>query len=713
METAVQSRWGTHSNIRLAACAVALAVSSWALPSVAAVRLQHEATRSAPGGYPLPIEVVVVGDITPEQVATADIIVVSTDARVYLPLTLSRNIFSAEIPAEYVRPPALEYFLRIVDAEGLELVLPPGAPKSSFFSVAIYGEDEGAAPTTLPDPDTGVEILSPLPEAVVPHATPDVAALFDPPLEAPWDAFVSLDGVDVTDEADVSGNFFVLAVSDSLARGRHDVVFVALTAARRVEVAWTFYVRERIEEQPAWDAWAVVRGAFDDYGAPGFQVNGRLEVGWAVVVAETTATESTSVFLPYEETSMPTMDIYASGYGADASFLLTAQYDPVYDTNLSWSLSGKAHGYEAHAGEIYPSLSGTTLDWAIGEGASVSVPLGRTRTEVVAMRMSEADTAGGFGIYSRFALGAKETVEWGEGGSASLVYVYAFDREASVPDDQKLGDPLRNHVVAAVASSGTRGLVGDVEVARSDAYGDIEGSGTAVRVGLGYEGGADARVRLEYVASDTAFYSAGSFEYDPGESGLRTEFSLRPTKFVRLSGSAGAFRYGSSAQGVDPDGNKLEFYLRADATHELSGGTLRSYVLARHDRIPYESYDYIYWYGTAGASYRKGAVRATASASVSRSETDEFRDVLSLGGELYLDIVPDRLSVRANGRFSEGTSDSGESDYVRTTWIADTSWQTAEFEIFAEYRLLERDDRSDPTGSYTEHIFRIGAGKSF
>ena len=97
------------------------------------------------------------------------------------------------------------------------------------------------------------------------------------------------------------------------------------------------------------------------------QIQGRLELGWASVVAEGLS-DTTAVFLPYEETSRPALDFYASGYRDDASILLSAHYDPIYDEQLQWLASAETGRYEVEVGDIFPSLSSTTLDWAAGTG---------------------------------------------------------------------------------------------------------------------------------------------------------------------------------------------------------------------------------------------------------------------------------------------------------------------------------------------------------
>jgi hypothetical protein len=674
------------------------------------LRIQHVPPSSARLWRPLGVEVLLAGEVEPEEIALADAVVVATDGSLRpVPLGLSRSSLSGEVPASLVRPPAVSYFIRIVDREGVVTALPLGAPEAGLFRVPVIGD---------PDPVLGdvepVEILTPGPEEVVPTARPEIAGLFDPPLEAPWFALLLLDGQDMSEAATLSPDLFVFTPDDSLAIGAHSVTVTALTASRSVEATRSFYVRERtaaVDETAAWPGdpeWTMAAGT-----SSAFTMFGRVEVGWATVVAETTAIESLDVFLPYEEVSRPTIDFYASGFDASRSFLITAQYNPVYDERLHWFLSGRTPRFEAEAGDIFPSLSRTTLDWAAGLGGRLGARAGRSVTEVVGMRMSEADTLGGFGLYSRFALGASETFYWGDAVGASLVYLTVFDREESVAEENRLGDPLSNHVVAG-RLRGRRGLFAcEAEYARSTAEGEVDGEGDALRVRVGCEGDFENRIGLEYVRTDPSYYSAGSYELEPGEERVELDFGYRPAELFRFSGWAHVDRTLRTDDLRDEGALEFRLYARSDALWTLDDGSVRAYVVGRYDRTPYVTYDYVYSYGSAGATFRRGRVRAGAGATWSRSRSPEQTDGWSATTDLRYEIVPSRWTTRAGLRVSASLLEDGGTDSSQTRVTFENRWTLGDLDIEAEYWFIERDDRQDAGQSYREHVITLSLGHAF
>ena len=673
------------------------------------VRMKHTPPPATSAWQAVGIWVELLAEIAPERIVTADVVVVDADGTDRpVALAISRSALLGEIPAALIRAPVVSYYLRLVDDDGVVSVSPLGAPDAGVFRVAVTGAEEEAESGA-----GGVEVLSPLPGEVVQGSRPQIAALIEPELDEPWDAIVVLDGRDVTAEAEIASELFVLVSGDSLSRGAHRVTFSALTATRRVEESWVFFVGERevggdgVPEGPA--SWAGV-GA----GAPErLEVHGRLELGWAAVAAETSTSDTVDVLLPYNETNRPALDFYATGYEPDLSFLLTAHYDPVYDERLQWLASIATERYDVEAGDIFPSLSATTLDWAAGAGGRVVARLGRARTEIVGLRLSEADTLAGFGLYSRFALGAREDIDVTDAVTASVAYLYVYDREESVPEAGRLDDPLRNTVVAGILAVDGGRAGAEIEVADATATGELEASGGAVRARLRYEKDYDNRVILEYVYSDPTYYSAGSLEHEPGERGAELEFAVRPWDAIKASGSIGAFRAFDSILGIASEEYAVRMYSRLDGSWPLNGGSLRAYGAARYDRTPYESYDYTYAYSAVGAAWRTARLAATGSASFSRSRSPGAREVWGVGGELRYDLVPRKWKTRVAARWTLGSDDGGEVDYTRSSYALESRWVGREVELAAEYRLIELEDRASPDRGYTEHVVRVSLGHSF
>lgn len=708
----------TGGRARSFALARTVALSTaWVLAGAAASaeppRLLHSPVSGATAWRPVGIEATLAGDVSHERIATLDVVVVADDGELRsVPLALSRNAAFGEIPGALVAPPALSYYLRLVDTEGTVVTLPPGAPEGGAFRVPVAAErdaplaQEAAAIWTA----GSVEVLSPVPGEVVAERRPEIAGLIDPPLEEPWEALVVLDGNDVTGSAEIEPGFFVLSIADSLATGPHRITFSAVGAAGAVEASWVFFVGERTLPAEDWSA----AGRFAEPPEPppgGWGAVGRLELGWAAVVAETTAVESLDVFLPYDEVSRPTLDLYASGTSGSRSFLVMAQYNPVYDDDLDWSASLRTRRFDVEGGSIFPSLSRTTLDWAAGLGARAAARLGRSTTEVVVIRMSEADTVAGFGIYSRFAIGAKETFEWSQGLGASIVYLSAFDREESVPQEQRLTDPLRNEVVAGLVSARRGRLDGELELARSSAEGEAEGSGTAFRARIGFGGDLDNRISLEYASSEPEYYSAGSFEFEPGESGIQIDYAYRPGEKLKTSGWARVGRRTGAQSTVADDELELKAYARADLSWRLARGDARAYVVGGYDRTPYEAYDYEYAYGALGSTWRLGRTRALGSVSWSRSESPEATDTWTVAADLRHEIIAARWTARAAGRWTAGTGD--DTDYARSHYTFESRWDLGEVDVTTEYWLIDRNDRGDASQTYTEHVVALSVGRAF
>ncbi len=673
------------------------------------IRMKHAPPPATPAWQPVGIWVELLAEVAPERIVTADVIVVHADGTDRpVALAISRSALLGEIPAALVRAPAVSYYLRLVDDDGVVSVWPLGAPDAGVFKVAVTGAEEVAESGA-----GGVEVLSPLPGEVVPGSRPEIAALIEPELDEPWDAIVILDGRDVSGEAEITSELFVLVSGDSLSPGAHRVTFSALTATRSVEKSWVFFVRER---EGGADGIPMGSAPWVGVGAEPperLEVHGRLELGWAAVAAETTTSDTVDVLLPYNETNRPALDFYATGYESDLTFLLTAHYDPVYDERLQWLGSIDAERYEVEVGDIFPSLSATTLDWAAGAGGRVVARLGRTRTELVGLRLSEADTLAGFGLYSRFALGAREDIDVTDAVTASVVYLYVYDREGSVPEAGRLDEPLRNTVVAGILSIDGGRAGAAIEIADATASGQFEASGGAVRARVRYEKDYDNRVVLEYVYSDPTYYSAGSLEHEPGERGAELEFAVRPWGAIKASGSVGAFRAFDSILGIASEEYAVRVYGRLDGSWPLNGGSLRAYGAARYDRTPYESHDYTYAYSAVGAAWRTARLAATGSASFSRSRSPGARDAWGVGGELRYDLVPRKWKTRVAARWTLGSGDGGEVDYTRSSYTVESRWVGREVELAAEYRLIELEDRVSPARGYTEHVVRVSLGHSF
>jgi len=722
---------------------VALALAPVATARGQSFSIRHSPPPRAVAGEPLGIEAVLVGDVSPERIATADVVVAAPDGELRsIPLTPSRNTLFGEVPGVLVTQPSFSYYLRVVDMDGIAVTVPPGAPEGGLLVVPVEGgRDSTPGPASEPDPasepgpgvaDTGwtsgtVEILSPLPGEVVAEDTPQIAALFDPPLNEPWDALVLLDGADVTELSEITSDLFLVSPVEPLSTGPHRLTFSALTVTGAVETSWVFFVHERTwgdglpedwlrSDGPAWRPgrketdWEELAAAWTPSDAE-WQVAGRMEAGWVMVDAETPAIDSVDVFLPYAEVFRPSFDFYVSGVRGTGALLVTARFDPVYSDELDWLVSGGTEKLKVEAGDVFPSLSPTTLNWAVGQGGRLSARAGRSTTELVGMRMSEADTLAGFGIYSRFAAGGKQSFDWNERLSASVIYLSVFDREESVTDEQQITEPLRNNVVAGVLRTSSGYLSGELELARSDAVGEVKGRGTAFRARLELERDWRNRVSLEYVSSEPDYYSAGTYEYEPGEHTLALDYSYRPNEMFSSSGWVRTGRSFDSRSYLAENEYELKVYSRAELTWPVNEGSARTYVVGRYDRSPRVTYDYTYAYGALGGTWRRGRTHLLGNISWSGVRSPDETNTWSASGDIKHEIVQNRWTARVAARWTAASG--SETDYTRSHYTFETRWDFGPVDLEVEYWLIDWQDRANPSRSYTEHVVTLDIGHTF
>ncbi|MBM3307605.1 MAG: hypothetical protein FJY74_04715 [Candidatus Eisenbacteria bacterium] len=675
----------------------------------AGARLTHVPPVIVEERVALQVEAALTG-LAAADVAAADVVVLTPSGERAFPLSLSGSVLLGAIPADLVLPAELRYYLRVTDLTGDALTAPPSSPAPGWYAVAVAGRASVAAAADLPPAslDPGIEVITPLPGEIVPGRRPDVVAVLDPPLESPWTAVVLLDGRDVTDAAELRSDHFYLSPPESLSVGAHTVVFSALTSSRAVEGRWMFFVQEAlwVPRTPEPDATAAPTGETWE-SAP--VLSGFVKVGWAAVAADAADAESLEVFLPYEEVSAPSLDLYASSLGVGSTWMATARYDPLFDERLSGAFLFESSSFDAEAGDIYPSLTRATLEWASGLGARAAVRVGPTRTDVVALRLAEADTTDGWGAYARYALGAKETVAWGTGSELALAFLHAFDDTATVAAADRVVEPVENDVLAArLLVRGGRRFV-EAEAARSWSSGVVEGDGAHARVRVGYEKDHANRAWIEYARADTAFYAAGNIATRPGRESVGVEAAYSPAALGALV-TAEVHRTEGSASGTAADEWGTVLTARADGVLTVAGGDARGYALARYDRTPYDAYDYRYVQGAAGCSYRRDRLFVSLSLFWSRISATADNETAGAGGEVRWEVLPSDLTARASTRWTFGT---GDDDSTRATHTLALRYRFDAWDLETEYRYLELEDRATPDESYTEHVGIVRLGRRF
>jgi hypothetical protein len=254
-------------------------------------------------------------------------------------------------------------------------------------------------------------------------------------------------------------------------------------------------------------------------------------------------------------------------------------------------------------------------------------------------------------------------------------------------------------------------LVGEVELARSSAEGEIEGDGNAFRGRHELPRDHDNRVSVEYTTCEPEFYSAGSFEFEPGESAIEVEYAYRPVETLKASGWTRVGRTAGPQSTIAEDELEIKVYARADLSRPFARGEVRTYLIGRYDRTPYDAYDYEYTYGALGSTWRRGATRVLASVSWSRSESPEATDTWTVVADVRREIVVERWRVRAAGRWAVATGQ--ETDSTRSHYTIASRWDLGSVDLTAEYWLVEKDDRADPAQTYTEHVAILSLGRAF
>jgi len=100
--------------------------------------IRHSSPSHAVAGETLGIDAVLAGDVSPERIATADVVVVMPDGELRsIPLTPARSSLFGEIPGALVTRPSLSYYLRVVDMDGTAVTVPPGAPEGGLLVVPV------------------------------------------------------------------------------------------------------------------------------------------------------------------------------------------------------------------------------------------------------------------------------------------------------------------------------------------------------------------------------------------------------------------------------------------------------------------------------------------------------------------------------------------------------------------------------------------------
>ncbi|MBN1825025.1 MAG: hypothetical protein JW958_02085 [Candidatus Eisenbacteria bacterium] len=612
-----------------------------------------------------------------------------------LPLEERPGAWRVEVPARYAAPPGFEYAFVVRTEDGSEATSPDRFPAEAPHEIVV--RDTGAGEEGA----DRVVVLSPEPEERLPDGGEFLlSVLFDPPLLPPAEAVLYLDGAEIAEGVERTEDYLLYAPELPPAEGGHEATVVLLNeGGGSAERSWRFSI-----------------GAEKRAAASRFVFTGKAEAGYAVVNACDVRGDP---YLPYDETSSLAFDMYAYGNWRERSFYLAASRDPIYDDEIRASARLSGERLTLEAGDIFPTLTELSVSWLSGEGGLLSWEGERWRSAAFLLRTVEADTTGGFGIYSQYITGgriARRADRW----EAGLNAAYGWERESSVPDTIRFLLPIRNLVYTAdIRFRFTERIRLDMEAGWSESEGDDTTGAPAWRAVLAYADRSERTLSLEARDYRSGFSTLGNPTVDGGEYGFLLDGSIRAWGFLRQTARVEIVRDRESSQPIRAGGEILELYGRTDVDVKGAGIAWNFYALLRSYEIPYEENPYRSRYGTAGIYLRRDA--HTLSLNFSRSLSRSSAETDGWNGSVYWSGAAGILSWRVGERWgaSETTQDTSGagteeilSDEDRWTFTSETTLRAGGLEWRAEYERIDQEDRAEEE-RLTEHLFALTVGRRF
>lgn len=220
----------------------ALALSCVVVPLASA-----QVTVTAPAESPPGAAFEVVAEVAPgADVAQLELLyrsAVTPEIRALVMEPAAGRRFRAVVPGEHAVPPGVELVLRIRDRQGqtrLQFKVDPGRP----YIVAVR---EGGAPAAGAEPPPIAELI-PAPGSAVVGRRPTLIARLaqDATPPARGQVMVTIDGVDMTSQLEISGREIRLRPASALTPGPHEAVISLLDAQGqpRAPQSWPFTVRD-------------------------------------------------------------------------------------------------------------------------------------------------------------------------------------------------------------------------------------------------------------------------------------------------------------------------------------------------------------------------------------------------------------------------------------------------------------------------------------
>jgi predicted porin len=309
--------------------------------------LYHDPVVSAVQG----VDVVVTARSPDQDVARGQVFFRQISEREYIsqPMLRSDDRFEGRIPSRYVAGLGIEYYIVLSLADGTTITSPEQDPMFLPHVILI-----------LPAEQKWLEILFPEANSVIEKRMPQISAAFDPDAAIAADRIqVKLDNIDVTDECEVTQDFFLYIPSEELSPGTHLVTVASLDDPGMVS-SWQFSIA----------------------GKPSLW---RGLTGGASVTWQWSHSDSDSVFLIHDPGSSFGLSAQMAGLILGRSFDAWYNRSTLYKSKSSdFSLGFYGDKTRLNVGDLFPSISRLTLDGMPVRGGEMDIkPSGRARLYLI------------------------------------------------------------------------------------------------------------------------------------------------------------------------------------------------------------------------------------------------------------------------------------------------------------------------------------------
>lgn len=398
-----------------------------------------------------------------EEILTAYLLI--NNETVYMKKDGTR--LSASIPAEFMQPPAVKYYIMIKSKDN-QLV------KSPEYKINVIVRDNL------------VELITPEPYGSGNNKKPDIIIAFNNEIN-PQDVRVLLDALDITKDCEITPTSVYYLPANNLSAGEHNLKIVVKNVT---EATFNFNVTSAVS------------------------AHGYASIGGRHINCY--CRDSTS--LPYAPGNYLLFDTYING-SLFLPFSFWFNKDEEYDFNFEMEHpKGKLS-----IGDIYTTSSILTLYGILPKGINVSANL-PVNVELLCARVEKADTA--YLTYARYIAGGRLSKKLFK-ADMGLNYYYGIDDSSSMRS-MSYEPPLKNDFFTGdLKYPFLKQISGILEFSRSNTK---YLSDSLAKIGYAYNVGADLTTeyldnKLTYNGIDTSYFIIGNPYLEAGKKGVVDEFS--------------------------------------------------------------------------------------------------------------------------------------------------------------------------------------------